>query len=183
MDLAVLKMKTKEKFTPVSFGDQPKKRGWLGPLVVLGLGGTVTSESFRKKQTNWFKYMKISAQLMNNNQGTPWGDCNHSPRSIRVNCIVLQSANANERNWSIKICRNKKRTVGSKNSRSKKETVDVEKLTTWRSFSFKCRTKVQQKKQGSNPRHYFGVWWKKKYYNEKTSKCCCKHRGWKKCWT
>ena len=46
MDLAVLKMKTKDKFKPVSFGDSNKAR--VGDWVVaignpFGLGGTVTS--------------------------------------------------------------------------------------------------------------------------------------------
>ena len=46
MDIAVLKMETKDKFKPVKFGDSDKAR--VGDWVVaignpFGLGGTVTS--------------------------------------------------------------------------------------------------------------------------------------------
>ena len=61
MDIAVIKMNTKDKFKPVSFGDSSKAR--VGDWVVaignpFGLGGTVTSGiiSARNRQIGLTRY-------------------------------------------------------------------------------------------------------------------------------
>ena len=61
MDIAVLKMETKNKFTPVSFGDSDKAR--VGDWAVaignpFGLGGTVTAGiiSARNRDINLTRY-------------------------------------------------------------------------------------------------------------------------------
>ena len=79
MDLAVLKMKTKEKFKPVSFGDSAKAR--VGDWVVaignpFGLGGTVTSGiiSARNRQiglTRYEDFIQTDASINQGNSGGP----------------------------------------------------------------------------------------------------------------
>ena len=79
MDLAVLKMKTKEKFKPVSFGDSTKAR--VGDWVVaignpFGLGGTVTSGiiSARNRQiglTRYEDFIQTDASINVGNSGGP----------------------------------------------------------------------------------------------------------------
>ena len=79
MDLAVLKMKTKDKFKPVSFGDSTKAR--VGDWVVaignpFGLGGTVTSGiiSARNRQiglTRYEDFIQTDASINQGNSGGP----------------------------------------------------------------------------------------------------------------
>ena len=79
MDIAVLKMETKDKFTPVSFGDSDKAR--VGDWVVaignpFGLGGTVTSGiiSARNRDINLTRYddfIQTDASINQGNSGGP----------------------------------------------------------------------------------------------------------------
>ena len=79
MDLAVLKMKTKDKFKPVDFGDSNKAR--VGDWVVaignpFGLGGTVTSGiiSARNRQiglTRYEDFIQTDASINQGNSGGP----------------------------------------------------------------------------------------------------------------
>ena len=79
MDLAVLKMKTKDKFKPVNFGDSNKAR--VGDWVVaignpFGLGGTVTSGiiSARNRQiglTRYEDFIQTDASINQGNSGGP----------------------------------------------------------------------------------------------------------------
>ena len=79
MDIAVLKMETKEKFTPVQFGDSDKAR--VGDWVVaignpFGLGGTVTSGiiSARNRDINLTRYddfIQTDASINQGNSGGP----------------------------------------------------------------------------------------------------------------
>ena len=79
MNLAVLKIKTKDKFKPVSFGDSSKAR--VGDWVVaignpFGLGGTVTSGiiSARNRQiglTRYEDFIQTDASINQGNSGGP----------------------------------------------------------------------------------------------------------------
>ena len=79
MDIAVIKMETKDKFTPVSFGDSSKAR--VGDWVVaignpFGLGGTVTSGiiSARNRQiglTRYEDFIQTDASINQGNSGGP----------------------------------------------------------------------------------------------------------------
>ena len=78
-DIAVLKIDTKEKFTPVKFGDSDKAR--VGDWVVaignpFGLGGTVTSGiiSARNRDINLTRYddfIQTDASINQGNSGGP----------------------------------------------------------------------------------------------------------------
>ena len=79
MDIAVLKMETKNKFTPVSFGDSDKAR--VGDWAVaignpFGLGGTVTAGiiSARNRDINLTRYddfIQTDASINQGNSGGP----------------------------------------------------------------------------------------------------------------
>ena len=79
MDIAVLKMKTTDKFKPVNFGDSDKAR--VGDWVVaignpFGLGGTVTSGiiSARNRDINLTRYddfIQTDASINQGNSGGP----------------------------------------------------------------------------------------------------------------
>ena len=79
MDIAVLKMETKDKFKPVKFGDSDKAR--VGDWVVaignpFGLGGTVTSGiiSARNRDINLTRYddfIQTDASINQGNSGGP----------------------------------------------------------------------------------------------------------------
>ena len=79
MDIAVLKMETKDKFTTVSFGDSDKAR--VGDWVVaignpFGLGGTVTSGivSARNRDigmTRYDDFIQTDASINQGNSGGP----------------------------------------------------------------------------------------------------------------
>jgi len=79
MDIAVLKMETSEKFTPVKFGDSDKAR--VGDWVVaignpFGLGGTVTSGivSARNRDigmTRYDDFIQTDASINQGNSGGP----------------------------------------------------------------------------------------------------------------
>ena len=79
MDIAVLKMKTNDKFSPVNFGDSDKAR--VGDWVVaignpFGLGGTVTSGivSARNRDigmTRYDDFIQTDASINQGNSGGP----------------------------------------------------------------------------------------------------------------
>ena len=79
MDIAVIKMKTNDKFLPVPFGDSSKAR--VGDWVVMignpfGLGGTVTSGiiSARNRQiglTRYEDFIQTDASINQGNSGGP----------------------------------------------------------------------------------------------------------------
>jgi len=79
MDIAVLKMETKDKFSPVSFGDSDKAR--VGDWAVaignpFGLGGTVTAGiiSARNRDINLTRYddfIQTDASINQGNSGGP----------------------------------------------------------------------------------------------------------------
>jgi serine protease Do len=79
MDIAVLKMETKDKFEPVKFGDSDKAR--VGDWVIaignpFGLGGTVTSGiiSARNRDINLTRYddfIQTDASINQGNSGGP----------------------------------------------------------------------------------------------------------------
>ncbi len=79
MDIAVLKMETKDKFVPVQFGDSDKAR--IGDWVVaignpFGLGGTVTSGiiSARNRDigmTRYDDFIQTDASINQGNSGGP----------------------------------------------------------------------------------------------------------------
>ena len=79
MDIAVLKMETKDKFNPVSFGDSDKAR--VGDWAVaignpFGLGGTVTAGiiSARNRDINLTRYddfIQTDASINQGNSGGP----------------------------------------------------------------------------------------------------------------
>jgi len=79
MDIAVLKMETNDKFTPVSFGDSDKAR--VGDWAVaignpFGLGGTVTAGiiSARNRDINLTRYddfIQTDASINQGNSGGP----------------------------------------------------------------------------------------------------------------
>ena len=79
MDIAVLKMETKDKFTPVNFGNSDKAR--VGDWVVaignpFGLGGTVTSGivSARNRDigmTRYDDFIQTDASINQGNSGGP----------------------------------------------------------------------------------------------------------------
>ena len=95
MDLAVLKMKTKDKFKPVSFGDSSKAR--VGDWVVaignpFGLGGTVTSGiiSARNRSiglSRYEDYIQTDASINSGNSGGPLFDMNGNV--IGINTAIL----------------------------------------------------------------------------------------------
>ena len=79
MDIAVIKIKSNDKFKPVSFGDSSKAR--VGDWVVaignpFGLGGTVTSGiiSARNRQiglTRYEDFIQTDASINQGNSGGP----------------------------------------------------------------------------------------------------------------
>ena len=95
MDIAVIKMETKDKFKPVSFGDSNKAR--VGDWVVaignpFGLGGTVTSGiiSARNRSiglSRYEDYIQTDASINQGNSGGPLFDMNGNV--IGINTAIL----------------------------------------------------------------------------------------------
>ena len=94
-DIAVLKIETKEKFTPVKFGDSDKAR--IGDWVIaignpFGLGGTVTSGiiSARNRSiglTRYEDYIQTDASINSGNSGGPLFDMKGDV--IGINTAIL----------------------------------------------------------------------------------------------
>ena len=94
-DIAVLQLETKEKFTPVAFGDSDKAR--IGDWVIaignpFGLGGTVTSGiiSARNRSiglSRYEDYIQTDASINSGNSGGPLFDMNGDV--IGINTAIL----------------------------------------------------------------------------------------------
>ena len=94
-DIAVLQLDTKEKFTPVKFGDSDKAR--IGDWVIaignpFGLGGTVTSGiiSARNRSiglSRYEDYIQTDASINSGNSGGPLFDMNGDV--IGINTAIL----------------------------------------------------------------------------------------------
>ena len=149
MDLAVLKMKTKDKFKPVSFGDSSKAR--VGDWVVaignpFGLGGTVTSGiiSARNRQIGLSRYEDFIQTDASINQGNSGGPLfNLKGEVIGVNTAIIApgqsgsigigfaipaNAASNVIDQLIKFGETKRGWLGVRIQEVTKEIADVEKL-------------------------------------------------------
>ena len=94
-DIAVLQLETKDKFTPVSFGDSDKAR--IGDWVIaignpFGLGGTVTSGiiSARNRSiglSRYEDYIQTDASINSGNSGGPLFDMDGDV--IGINTAIL----------------------------------------------------------------------------------------------
>ena len=149
MDIAVIKMETKDKFKPVSFGDSSKSR--VGDWVVaignpFGLGGTVTSGiiSARNRQiglTRYEDFIQTDASINQGNSGGPL--FNLKGEVIGINTAIIapgQSgsigigfaipANAAENviDQLIKFGETKRGWLGVRIQEVSKEIAEVEKL-------------------------------------------------------
>ncbi len=149
MDLAVLKMKTKDKFKPVSFGDSNKAR--VGDWVVaignpFGLGGTVTSGiiSARNRQiglTRYEDFIQTDASINQGNSGGPLFNLKGEvigvntaiiapgqSGSIGIGFAIPSNAASNVIDQLIKFGETKRGWLGVRIQEVTKEIADVEKL-------------------------------------------------------
>ena len=149
MDLAVLKMKTKDKFKPVSFGDSTKAR--VGDWVVaignpFGLGGTVTSGiiSARNRQiglTRYEDFIQTDASINQGNSGGPLFNLKGEvigvntaiiapgqSGSIGIGFAIPANAASNVIDQLIKFGETKRGWLGVRIQEVTKEIAEVEKL-------------------------------------------------------
>ena len=149
MDLAVLKMKTKDKFKPVSFGDSTKAR--VGDWVVaignpFGLGGTVTSGiiSARNRQiglTRYEDFIQTDASINQGNSGGPLFNLKGEvigvntaiiapgqSGSIGIGFAIPANAASNVIDQLIKFGETKRGWLGVRIQEVSKEIADVERL-------------------------------------------------------
>ena len=149
MDLAVLKMKTKDKFEPVSFGDSSKAR--VGDWVVaignpFGLGGTVTSGiiSARNRQiglTRYEDFIQTDASINQGNSGGPLFNLKGEvigvntaiiapgqSGSIGIGFAIPANAASNVIDQLLKFGETKRGWLGVRIQEVTKEIADVEKL-------------------------------------------------------
>ena len=149
MDIAVIKMETKDKFTPVSFGDSSKAR--VGDWVVaignpFGLGGTVTSGiiSARNRQiglTRYEDFIQTDASINQGNSGGPLFNLKGEvigintaiiapgqSGSIGIGFAIPANAASNVINQLIKFGETKRGWLGVRIQEVTKEIADVEKL-------------------------------------------------------
>jgi serine protease Do len=149
MDLAVLKMKTKDKFKPVRFGDSTKAR--VGDWVVaignpFGLGGTVTSGiiSARNRQiglTRYEDFIQTDASINQGNSGGPLFNLKGEvigvntaiiapgqSGSIGIGFAIPANAASNVIDQLLKFGETKRGWLGVRIQEVTKEIADVEKL-------------------------------------------------------
>ena len=149
MDLAVLKMETKDKFKPVKFGDSTKAR--VGDWVVaignpFGLGGTVTSGiiSARNRQiglTRYEDFIQTDASINQGNSGGPLFNLKGEvigvntaiiapgqSGSIGIGFAIPANAASNVIDQLIKFGETKRGWLGVRIQEVTKEIADVEKL-------------------------------------------------------
>ena len=149
MDIAVIKMKTKEKFKPVSFGDSSKAR--VGDWVVaignpFGLGGTVTSGiiSARNRQiglTRYEDFIQTDASINVGNSGGPLFNMKGEvigintaiiapgqSGSIGIGFAIPANAASNVIDQLIKFGETKRGWLGVRIQDVSKEIAEVEKL-------------------------------------------------------
>ena len=149
MDLAVLKIKTKDKFKPVSVGDSSKAR--VGDWVVaignpFGLGGTVTSGiiSARNRQiglTRYEDFIQTDASINQGNSGGPLFNIKGEvigvntaiiapgqSGSIGIGFAIPANAASNVIDQLLKFGETKRGWLGVRIQEVSKEIADVEKL-------------------------------------------------------
>ena len=149
MDLAVLKIKTNDKFKPVRFGDSTKAR--VGDWVVaignpFGLGGTVTSGiiSARNRQiglTRYEDFIQTDASINQGNSGGPLFNLKGEvigvntaiiapgqSGSIGIGFAIPANAASNVIDQLIKFGETKRGWLGVRIQEVTKEIADVEKL-------------------------------------------------------
>jgi serine protease Do len=149
MDLAVLKMKTKDKFKPVRFGDSTKAR--VGDWVVaignpFGLGGTVTSGiiSARNRQiglTRYEDFIQTDASINQGNSGGPLFNLKGEvigvntaiiapgqSGSIGIGFAIPANAASNVIDQLLKFGETKRGWLGVRIQEVTKEIAEVEKL-------------------------------------------------------
>ena len=149
MDLAVLKIKSKDKFKPVSFGDSSNAR--VGDWVVaignpFGLGGTVTSGiiSARNRQiglTRYEDFIQTDASINQGNSGGPLFNLKGEvigvntaiiapgqSGSIGIGFAIPSNAASNVIDQLIKFGETKRGWLGVRIQEVTKEIAEVEKL-------------------------------------------------------
>ena len=149
MDIAVLKMETKDQFKPVSFGDSDKAR--VGDWAVaignpFGLGGTVTAGiiSARNRDINLTRYDDFIQTDASINQGNSGGPLfNLEGKVIGINTAIIApgqsgsigigfaipaNAASNVINQLIKFGETKRGWLGVRIQEVTKEIAEVEKL-------------------------------------------------------
>ena len=149
MDIAVLKMDTKDKFKPVSFGDSDKAR--VGDWAVaignpFGLGGTVTAGiiSARNRDINLTRYddfIQTDASINQGNSGGPLFNLKGQvigintaiiapgqSGSIGIGFAIPANAASNVINQLIKFGETKRGWLGVRIQEVTKEIAEVEKL-------------------------------------------------------
>ena len=149
MDIAVIKMETKDKFKPVSFGDSSKAR--VGDWVVaignpFGLGGTVTSGiiSARNRQiglTRYEDFIQTDASINQGNSGGPLFNLKGEvigintaiiapgqSGSIGIGFAIPANAASNVIDQLIKFGETKRGWLGVRIQEVSKEIAEVEKL-------------------------------------------------------
>ncbi len=149
MDIAVLKMNTKDKFKPVSFGDSDKAR--VGDWAVaignpFGLGGTVTAGiiSARNRDINLTRYddfIQTDASINQGNSGGPLFNLKGEvigintaiiapgqSGSIGIGFAIPANAASNVIDQLIKFGETKRGWLGVRIQEVTKEIAEVEKL-------------------------------------------------------
>ena len=149
MDIAVLKIETKDKFKPVNFGDSDKAR--VGDWAVaignpFGLGGTVTAGiiSARNRDINLTRYddfIQTDASINQGNSGGPLFNLNGEvigintaiiapgqSGSIGIGFAIPANAAANVIEQLIKFGETKRGWLGVRIQEVTKEIAEVEKL-------------------------------------------------------
>ena len=149
MDIAVIKIETKDKFKPVSFGDSSKAR--VGDWVVaignpFGLGGTVTSGiiSARNRQiglTRYEDFIQTDASINQGNSGGPLFNLKGEvigintaiiapgqSGSIGIGFAIPANAASNVIDQLLKFGETKRGWLGVRIQEVTKEIAEVEKL-------------------------------------------------------
>ena len=149
MDIAVIKIQTKDKFKPVSFGDSSKAR--VGDWVVaignpFGLGGTVTSGiiSARNRQiglTRYEDFIQTDASINQGNSGGPLFNLKGEvigintaiiapgqSGSIGIGFAIPANAASNVIDQLMKFGETKRGWLGVRIQEVSKEIAEVEKL-------------------------------------------------------
>ena len=149
MDIAVLKMETRDQFKPVSFGDSDKAR--VGDWAVaignpFGLGGTVTAGiiSARNRDINLTRYddfIQTDASINQGNSGGPLFNLKGEvigintaiiapgqSGSIGIGFAIPANAASNVINQLIKFGETKRGWLGVRIQEVTKEIAEVEKL-------------------------------------------------------
>ncbi len=149
MDIAVLKVKSSDKFTPVNFGDSDKARVGDWAMAIgnpFGLGGTVTAGiiSARNRDINLTRYddfIQTDASINQGNSGGPLFDLKGDvigintaiiapgqSGSIGIGFAIPANAASNVIDQLIKFGETKRGWLGVRIQEVTKEIAEVEKL-------------------------------------------------------